>query len=205
MTIKFEVKVRHTEELLAAFIRFNYKVKHAGSFIHLLILAVGGIVLGVMALPRSKVVAMLCFLLGIVNLFFLLFRRRVALARLKKADPLYQRGQDITIAFGEAEFTIDEGPEGKVNHIKYGELTRCYKDRGNYFLLINNEELQVLPRTAFVMGSSDEFEKFIIAKTKKELADLDLSFRERMKLVNAARKQAELAHDQKVAQKKKRG
>ena len=94
------------------------------------------------------------------------------------------------------------GDEVKGRHVQYGELTQVYKDQRNYYLWINDEDVQVLPRADFVAGEEAMFETFISHKIRKEVIPLQLPLKKRLAVMNTARKQAEAMHDEKIVKKR---
>lgn len=203
MTSIYEVTSKHTKEVLKDFIKFTYKVKHPRTGLKLCLFAGCFIILAV-AFKGVPSASWVCGAIGVLILIFVIVRRYIAFAKLAAADDNYKNQSDIFFAFGQSGFDVENTEYQEVNNAKYGEISGCYKDTGNYFILMNNEELYVLPFVDFKLGDAGEFERFIHGKTKKEVFAIKMPFKERMRVINMKRKAAEAEQDRKIEEKKKR-
>ncbi|MCP1102902.1 hypothetical protein M2454_002135 [Aequitasia blattaphilus] len=203
MTILYRVVTKHTKEMLLDFIRFSYKVRHPKSAYRMAVMGVGFILIGFLARESSKPLMVMAFVLGVATIALVFLRRYIALARLTSKDYLYQKEIAITLGFGQGGFWIQEGDNPGAT-MKYGEITQVYKDKANFFISINNEEVQVLPYGDFAEGNVERFEGFIQDKTKRQIIHLDISFKERIKMIKNQMKIAEVEHDQKIEEMKKK-
>lgn len=204
MTTVYEVQTKHTKDMLMNFIRFSYKVNHPKSAMRMLVLGIGALMIGVAAIGHHLGIMIGGFAVGGALLLLLLFRRRIAFGRLSRRDPLYQNGGTVDTSFGQAQFLVRSAAQEKPAGYQYAEVDRCYKDKGNYYLLINNQDLQILPFQDFQVGSAAQFEDFLFRKTDKQVINLAIPFKEKLKMLNQARKQVEQNHDQQVAEKRKK-
>lgn len=203
MTILYKIRLKHTKEVLKDFIKFSYKINHPKSAFRLFTFGTCCILIGFVALGYNTFLTYAGFIFGAFLLIMLLLRNQIAFKRLASNDKLYQEQSDVILEFGEAKFFIQDHQDESLQEIKYGEIHQVFKDKNNYYLLINNEDLQVLPYAKFELGSAGEFATFIERKTKKAVIDMSIPFITRLKMMNTARKQAEALHDQKLAAKKR--
>lgn len=198
----YQVETRHSEQMLKDFIKFRYKVLYPKSAYRLSVMAVGFILIGLLARGHSLPITVGGLVLGGLLLLLVVFRKQLALGRLKRSDPLYRHQEQIVQSFGAGEFIIENTTEGSRRQFNYTQVSGFYKDRRNLFLVLDNEELQVLPLADVVSGESEQLADFLFHKTAKQPRDLALPLKERIRLMNEARKEAERLHDQKIAEKK---
>ncbi|MFV0362299.1 MAG: YcxB family protein [Suipraeoptans sp.] len=203
MTTQYKVKTIHTKQMLLDFIKFSYRINHPKSKYRLFIMSLGLILIGFVAIGHSIPITIGGIGIGTLLLIMTLLRNQIAFVRLSAGDELYQTKRPIEIIFGQAEFIIDEGVPDNLSHIKYGEINQAYKDKRNYYLLINNQDLQVIPYESFIQGESDRFESFVSQKVGKPIYNMSVPLQERIRLMNEARKQSEQLHDKKVEEKRK--
>lgn len=203
MTILYKIRLKHTKEVLKDFIKFSYKINHPKSAFRLLTFGTCCILIGFVALGYNTFLTFAGFIMGAFLLIMLLLRNQIAFVRLAGNDKLYQEQNDILLEFGEAKFFIQDSKDENLQEIKYGEIHQVFKDKKNYYLLINNEDLQILPYDKFELGKAAEFATFIERKIKKAVIDMSIPFKERLKMMNTARKQAEALHDQRLERRKK--
>jgi len=199
MTTVYRVVTKHTKQVLKDFIRFTYKVNYPKSTFRLCVIAAGFFILALF-LQHQPLAMGFSIVIGFAVFVFTFTRHLIAFSKLTKQDENYQNQTEIEFTFGQSEFIICRLETE--NHIKYGEISNVYQDKRNYYLLINKEDLQVIPRSDFAFGNSSEFERFISHKIGKEVNDLYIPFKERMKRMNESRKQAEEMHDEKIEMKK---
>lgn len=203
MTILYKLKLKHTKEVLNDFIKFSYRINHPKSAFRLITFGTCCILIGFVAMGHNTFLTYAGFIIGAFLLIMLLLRNSIAFARLAGNDKLYKEQSDIVLSFGQSEFLINDVADNNTENVKYPEIHQVFKDKNNYFILINNEDLQVLPFESFEVGDATGFNKFIESKIGKPVIDMSIPFKERLKLMNEARKQAELLHDQKVEAKKR--
>ena len=202
MTTVYKVKSKHTKEVLEDFIRFDNKVRHPLTKMHLTVLGIGFLVLGY--LLRAKTAGMIaCFVAGGIMLGIMLFSYKIAFVKLSSQDQDYIDQNEITYLFVQAELRIENPAWGEDVHVKYGEISMLYEDKKNFYICRNNEELYLLPHADFVEGAVDGFRRFLEDKTKKIWVNTQLPLKERIKRMNAARKEANRLHDEEVERRRK--
>ena len=200
MNIVYEVVTKHTRQVLRDFVRFTYQMNHPKATFRLCVFGVGFWVL----IPFLQDNLQACMLLGILGAMVIVFaftRHLIAATKLEKQDECYQNQTDITFLFGHAKLLIQIGDDKKEMHVRYGEISHVYKDKRNYYLWINNEEVQLLPRASFA-GNEEAYEAFMRQKIGGEIVSLSLPLRKRLSRMNEVRKQAEKMHDEKIVKKK---
>ena len=200
MNIVYKVVTKHTRQMLRDFVRFTYQMNHPKATFQFCILGTGFWVLA----PFFKDNMRTSIVLGMIGAMMIVFaftRHLIAAAKLAKNDAYYQNQTEITFLFGHAELLIQTGDDKKEMHVKYGEVSYAYKDKRNYYLGINNEDVQILPRAGFA-GNEEAYEAFMRQKIGGEIVSLSLPLRKRLSLMNETRKQAEKMHDDKIAKKK---
>lgn len=201
MTILYKVVTRHTREVLEDFVNFTYRVKYPKGRFRLCVLGAGLLILSLYA---TKIPAFMYIFagLGVAILGFALVRPFLAVRRLSRNDELYLKQSGLEFVFGQSGLEMYNELEEKRSIVKYGEITAVYKDKRNYLLSINNEQLHFMPYRDFCIGDVVQFKMFIEDKTNKKVIDLNMPLRERMRKLNTDRKHAEALHDQKLAEMK---
>lgn len=199
MNIVYKAVTKHTKQMLRDFVRFTYRMQYPKSTFRLCVFGTGMWVLTPF-FKGDMLLRILFAVLGGVIVVFALTRHLIAANRLAEHDEYYQKQTEITFLFEEKEFSIQTGSD--TVHMKYAEISQVYKDKRNYYLWINNEDVQVVPRIDFVTGDEQAYETFISQKINEEVQPLYLPLRKRLSLMNEARKQAEKLHDEKIKKKK---
>lgn len=209
MNIVYKVMTKHTRQMLRDFVRFTYRMNHPKATFRFCVLGVGFWVLAPF-FKGSMQTRILVSAFGALIIIFAFTRHLIAAAKLEKNDEYYQKQTEITFLFGHAELLVQIGDDKQEIqemheiheiHIKYGEISHAYKDKRNYYLWINNEDVQILPRASF--GENEEaYEAFMSQKMGKEIVSLSLPLGKRLTRMNEARKEAERLHDEKIAKKK---
>lgn len=201
MNIIYQIVTKHTKQMLRDFARFTHRIKTPYATYRLCVLGVGFLLL-VPFFRGTLYLRILLAVLGILTIIFAFARHRIAARKIAKYDKYYQNQTEITFLFGHAEFLIQTKDDEQDMHIQYGEITRTYKDKRNYYLWVNDEDVQILPRADFVTGTEEAYEAFITQKTSREMIPLSLPLRTRLRRMNATRKQIEMLHDEKIKKKK---
>lgn len=202
MTPIYKVRSKHTKEVLKDFIKLSYKVKNPRTGL-LLCLFAGCFFILAVAFKTVPSAAWTCGIIGALILIFAVARHYIAFAKLASVDENYKNQTDICFTFGQGGFTVENAEHQGIEDERYGEISGCYKDKRNYFIAMNNEELYVLPFGDFNMGDPVEFEKFLCDKTKKQVIATKMPLRERIRIMNTMRKAAEVEQDRKIKEKKK--
>lgn len=204
MTILYSVNSRHTKEVLEDFIRFDGKIRHPMTKIHLSILGIGFLALS--WLLRGETGPMLVsLLLGILLFGTFLFSRKIAFYKLSVNDEDYKNQNEILYEFGQSGIHINSPAWTDDIRVKYGEINALYEDKKNYYVSRNNEELYLLPFRDFTKGDVESFRGFMEQQTKKRWMNTQLPLRERLRLMNEARKEADRRHDEAVERRRKKG
>jgi len=200
MTIMYKALTQHTDQVLKDFIRFTYKVKHPKAKIQLSIMGIGFLLLALFLKDELRMRLVLAGV-GLLILVFVLTRHLIVFRRLARKDERYQKKTNIEFKFGQAEFIIADDFEDGERKVKYSEITDIYCDKRNLYLLLNGEELQVMPWQDFTGGSTEEIKRFLILKTKRKIKELYIPFSDRLRRIKAGMKEAEVMHNQKIGEK----
>lgn len=199
----YKVETRHTRQVLKDFIKFTYKVKNPRASLRLYTLS--GCFFVLAAALKGLTTQMIIFAaIGIALFLFTLFRHEIAISKLAKNDLNYQNQSDIIFSFGMNGFVIENKTIPSEEKLKYSQVTDFYRDIRNYYIGVNNEELHILPRLDFKLGNENEFAAFMKARTNKEITELKIPWKEKLKRVRTEMKLAEEQHDQRIAEKKKK-
>jgi len=161
-----------------------------------------GFLILAMFLTHQQLAMVFCILFGMLVIIFAFTRHLIAFRKLSKHDLNYLNQNEIEFVFRQAEFIIQGAGTKLDERVKYGEISNAYKDKRNYYLLINEEDLQVIPYQDFAAGTYLEFESFIANKIGKPVNDMNIPFKERLRMINEKRKQAEAIHDEKIKKKR---
>lgn len=198
MTPVYEVKTKHTDDVLRAFIKFSNGMNHGNVTFRLCLL---GFCFGLIGMAfRGNKSMYVWMAIGIAVILFALFRTRISFAKLAKNDPNYQNGSGISFLFGHSEFEVKNDEKKEIQHLKYGEITGAYKDKEYYYISVNNEDLHILPLKDFTMGSAEAFDGFLSAKIKKDLMPVNLPLKEKFRLMKLAQAERKVKEDQEWAE-----
>ncbi len=201
METKFRVKMKKDTKVLQDFILFTYRAT-GNRTIRGIVLSVGLFMIAYFAIRDSGAVGYWIAGLGILWLFFTLFRHKIALAKLKKADVAYQNQTEIEYIFTGGSIYVYENGELETNVGGYGHVSCLYEDEYNFYLGINNEDLFLLPRDRFVEGDPAEFVAFIEGKSSEKCEFLPVTLKNRWIVYRQRSKQAEIEYDAKAAAKR---
>lgn len=200
MTPVYEVHTKHTRQVLEDFIDFTYKVKYPRVTMNLIIMAG---CLGVFAFILRGGTAMYVFgALALAVLGFALLRKRIGVSKLAKADQNYQRQSVIQLKFGESEFRIQNEDEGQDQKVRYTEVSYIYGDNHYYYISIDNEDLQVIPKGDFILGDHTSFYDFISDKTGCPVLPTSVPWKVRIQMMKDYRDVMAEERDKKQAAQK---
>lgn len=125
-------------------------------------------------------------ILAVLTFAFALARKPIGVRRLAKADKNYQNQSEIHFIFGESEFRIENPDAGDPQRVKYGEVAFMYTDNKYYYINVNNEDMHMIPKGDFTLGSSEGFYDFIMDKTGKQLKPLKLTWKMKSNILKQA-------------------
>lgn len=207
MTPVYEVNTKHTRKVLEDFINFTYKVKYPRVTQNLVIMSI--CFAGFAYLVRGSAGMYVFAILALALFSFAMLRKKISFAKLAQADPNYQKQSEIHLIFGESEFRIENKEVQQEQRFRYPEVSFIYADDFYYYLSINNEDLQVIPKSDFVLGNYKEFYDFISEKTDKPILPTSIPWKVRIQMMKEYRDvQAEARNkrqeEQKQAKKKKK-
>ena len=164
----YQVSYKRDDEVLEAFITFDYRVVHPKVLLRSILYGIVFVTFGVVA--SSTVFSIICFLLALLCFGLIIFRKRISLNMTKKDDQDYQNGVVYTYNFTEngARMLRNNKPEVYAKSYK-NSVTAFFGDQTFYYIALTSNDLFVLPKNKFTIGDPDEFEKFIIKKTGREM------------------------------------
>ena len=176
MTPVYEVRTKHTKEVLKDFITFRENVRNVHVTFRLVMLAVCSVTLTYIG---RDIPGLFYTFLVLTILFggFAIIRKPLALSKLAKADSLYQNGSELHFIFGESEFRVENGDVGDVQRFKYGEVEFMYADHKYFYINVNNEDQYMLPKTDFTLGEPEKYYDFMMHKTGKIFQPVKLSWK----------------------------
>lgn len=203
MTPVYEVKTKHTKKILEDFIKFTYRIKYPRVTTNLLILS--ACFAAFAYFTRGSVGMYIFIVLAVLLAGFTLSRHRISFKKLAKVDINYQNQSEIHVIFGESEFHIENADLSQNARIKYPEISYVYVDDNNYYISINNEDLQLLPKADFVLGDPVQFYDFLSNKTGQPIRPLYIPWKVRIRMMMEYRDiRAEEAKKRQEEKKKKK-
>jgi hypothetical protein len=164
----YQVSYKRDDEVIEAFITFDYRVVHPKVLLRSILYGIVFVTFGVVA--SSTVFSIICFLLAMLCFGLVIFRKRISLNMTKKDDQDYQNGVVYTYNFTEngARMLRNNKPEVYAKSYK-NSVTAFFGDQTFYYIALTSNDLFVLPKNKFTIGDPEEFEKFIIKKTGREM------------------------------------
>lgn len=185
MTPVYEVRTKHTKEVLKDFIAFREAVKKAHVDFRLFMLGVCSVTVAIMARDMKGFLYTFS-VLAILFFGFLLIRKPLALSKLEKADENYQRQSELYFMFGESGFRVTNEDIGDEKRFKYGDIAFMYSDSKYYYINTNNEDLHMLPAADFVLGDPADFKEFVEHKTNQTIQPVKLPWRVKWGIIKQA-------------------
>lgn len=201
METKFRVKMKKNAKVLQDFILFTYRA-NGNRTMRGVLLSLGLFAIAYMAVKNSGTVGYYIGGAGALGLFFTLFRHKIALARLKKADIAYKNQTELEYMFTNGNMYVYEDGELAINVGSYSKVSCLYEDEYNFYLGVNNEDLFLLPRSCFAEGDVNEFASFITEKSGEEAEFLPVTLKNRWLVYRNKSKAAEEEYDAKAAKKR---
>lgn len=184
--VMYQVKTRRDSGIIKAYITFTYRMLHPGMSARLMLY---GVLVALPGIFFFKDLYWRVFFTGIGILMILLglFRQYISLWITRRNDPDYQSGAEFTYNFmiNGADFLKDGTRFSGFS--SYKDITGFYHDDAYLYMGLKNKEIIVMPKAAFTIGESGEFEEFIYKKSKKTCHWLPNNFRDAMKQRRAAR------------------
>lgn len=178
MTPVYEIRTKHTKQMLMDFIKFTNGVRYPRVPINIAILAICFFTLAFVT--RHSVGLYICSAFGLLLIIFLLTRKNIAFNKLSKVDANYINQSDIHMVFGHSGFNITNEEDNSVQNYKYGEVTNHYFDNNYYYIQANNEDLHMIPKADFIQGDAEEFKEFMIEKTDgKPMDKVNMNLKEK--------------------------
>lgn len=163
MECKFSVKVRRDIGMMKTCIRFNNRVHHPRVSMHLFVI---GVILFGMPITAGKGPVLrdaVCIILGSFFVFMSLFRHNIAAAGMKKS-PEMELNEELSYHFGTKGVQVIK--DGKaVNIGTYKNIFRLWEDERYFYIGMNEDDLLILPKKGFEIGSAEEFRDFILKKS----------------------------------------
>lgn len=163
MECKFGVRVIRDMGMMKTCIRFNNRVHHPRVSMHLFV--IGVVLLGMPAAAGKGPVLRdaACMILGSFFVFMSLFRQNIAAARMKKNTEI-EWNEELFYLFGQKGVqVIKDG--NTVNIGGYKNIFRLWEDERNYYVGMNEDDLLILPKAGFEIGSAEEFRDFVLEKS----------------------------------------
>ena len=203
MESKFKVVMKKDSEVLKDFISFTYRAKGASGRFKLRAFAIGLVVIGYLAAKGGNTTqGAVISTVGIALLVFSLFLPQIAVWRLKRADLAYKNQTELTYAFTNGNIHVYENGELSQNVGGYSSVSCFYGDEKNYYVGVNNEDLYLLPKKAFVEGNVEEFQEFIERKSNEKFEFLPGTVKNKWLVYRNNMKQKEIEYDTKAAEKR---
>lgn len=203
METKFKVSIVKDAKILQDFILFTYRAKSPKQTMKMLIMSVGLLIISYMAVKDDAVGAgIFIAALGVLGVLFALFRHKLALHKLKKADEAFKNQTKLDYIFTNSNIYAYENDELHMNVGAYSHVTCLYEDEFNIYVGVNNDDLFLLPRNSFVEGDVNEFVGFIEGKSGEQCEFLPATLKNKWILYRKNSKEAEAEYDAKAAAKR---
>lgn len=200
METKFKVVMKKDAEVLKDFISFTYRAKGAVGRYKMRVLALGLVIIGVLAAKGGSMTAGIVMgAIGVLFLVFSMFLPQIAVLRLKKADLAYQNQTELTYAFTNGSIYVYENGELSQNVGGYNNVSCFYGDEKNYYVGVNNDDLYLLPKKYFVEGKEEEFLEFIEKKSNEKYEFLPMTMKNKWMVKKMEMRQQDLEYNERAA------
>ena len=110
-----------------------------------------------------------------------MFRHYIPLTIAKTKDTDYLEGAEYVYSFEKNDIKVYRNGETYMFVGSYQNVSSFFKDEFYYYLGVNNEDLFVLPKNKFTVGNAEEFEEFIVEKSKEDCRYIPATFKNKFK------------------------
>lgn len=163
MIIKFKIVTNRDKAMTKSFVVFLDNIKHRHVTIRLCIMGI--LMLSVVIFVPGNLIGILIFsILGILFLFFGIFRHSIAAAKIYKTICSDTEILINTYVFEDNGLSVYTNESLEKAGGSYKQIASFYENEKNFFILMNKDELYVLPKKDFVIGDVDEFRQYIETK-----------------------------------------
>lgn len=165
MEAAFEVKTVHTKKIYEDFARFTHKISSPVPLIRIWIIIVGFALVGASLYKvKSYIGTGICLVITIFLLVLVFCRAKLAVVRMVNNNPDFDKFEPVVFHFYQNAFTLQS-----VNldeSIDYKRVTACYENKEYFFIRVDKDVFQAVPKVDFTQGDAEQFRDFILRKTK---------------------------------------
>lgn len=165
MENEYKVQIRRDTGMMKTFINFNNRVNHPRVTFHLFLIGALLISIPIVAGGGKLWGVLICYILGGFLVFMSLFRKYIAVYRMKKS-PEIQVDEELTYLFTPKGVRVCKEGEPAKNLGSYKNIYEVWEDETHYYLGMNKEDLLILPFSCFTEGDPAKFRDFILEKSK---------------------------------------
>ncbi|MDR1017676.1 MAG: YcxB family protein [Lachnospiraceae bacterium] len=192
MTVNYEVKTKHTKEVLYDFVKFSNTVRYPKTTAKLLLMAVCMLLCFILSFNVKHPIKYVFLGIFIFLTAFAFLRHYIGFFKIMAVDENFKNDTPIDYQFGEKKFNITRGgvddyKDGDV----YGAISFMYFDKKNYYISIDNEEIHILPFRNFTIGNPSEFREFIEHRVGKEMYPVTVPFKQRVEEIKVQQAMAD--------------
>lgn len=163
-TIRYEVNAKRDKSMMEAYITFINRVRYPRVTTNFLIFGVLILFLPFTGSGHHPVIYGTCYVMGIFLILMGLFRHHIPIKRMEKRDPEYQQGIVTTYRFDEKGLKVLREEQPFLNPGGYHKISALYYDESFFYLCMNQDDLFILPKNCFTIGSADTFQQFILSR-----------------------------------------
>ena len=160
----YKVVTKRDAQMVKSFVLFTYRQRHPNVSRNFII--VGLVSLALIYGIRVPAIGIFLAVQGLFCLFMGFFRHIIPVASMKKNDPDYVAGSNLTYDFYAGEVRAFRNGEKFMSIKGYDKITNLCHDEKYYYLGANEQDLMILPKSDFTVGDADSFESFIEKKAK---------------------------------------
>ena len=161
---KYTVHIKYSKEILKTFAKFYNSVKHPRATMFMVSVGVMLFALPFVNHDIKLPGQIICYVMGPILFLLGLFRQNISVLMMKDSDGM-KLDDDIVYRFGNTGVQVEKA--GKTEHMgNYKKIYRIWEDEKTFFVGMNEEDLIVLPKTAFEDGDPDTFREFILEKSR---------------------------------------
>ncbi len=199
MEAVYEVKTKHSDEMLKKYVKFQYNVlmptKRFQSILTILVLA------AVTAFMPGNFWKWILLAFTAIMILNVLTESMREVGGLKRSDPGYMNQSVITYRFYQDKAEM-ESPEIKEKiTFTYGDIAEIYRDETFYYIRIPGKGIHMFPRNDITVGDSERFGEFLRNRTGLTMQWADLNIKQRIAVMQ--KRKSEYDKDRKAAKKNK--
>lgn len=160
---KYIVPIKRDEKMMKTFVKFSNRVRHPRTTVYMITVGAMLIALPIVNKEIALPGVIICYVMGALMVLMGVFRHYIGVYMLK-SNPQTKVNEELTYIFGNTD--IKTNKDGQLEKLgSYSKIYRLWEDEKHFYIGINEDDLVVLPKTAFTTGDVGTFRDFVLDKS----------------------------------------